>query len=88
MPTDFITEAYLCTNPYCLIGHWVVTQAQEQIWRIVAEFDNFPFLVSGATPICPCCASQLLTPLAMEEGFSDATEQEQGPLFDFIRTLS
>ncbi len=80
-------DEYYCLNPHCLVGSWSVTREQEQVWRITATFDNYPFLVAATTPHCPCCGAQLQTPLEMEGGMGVALDDEQGPLFDFVRSL-
>lgn len=84
-----VAEERYCANPQCLVRHWSVTlkSAAKQVWRIVAYFDDTPFLVAAPTPICPCCGDRLLTSLEFEDGFADQPQNEEGPLFDFIRQL-
>jgi hypothetical protein len=38
-------------------------------------------------PFCPCCGDHLLTPFEVEGGFADHTQQEEEPLFEFVRHL-
>lgn len=76
-----------CVNPRCLVGRWVVTQQSEYSWQIVSTIDNHPFVVEAPMPKCPCCGSLLLTALEIDGGFADASQVEEGPLFDFIRTM-
>jgi len=89
MDQPTITEDLFCENPHCIVGRWLVTMqsVEEQVWRIVAYFDDTPFLVAAKHPICPCCGQELMSHFAMDGGFASRSADEEGPLFDFIRTL-
>ena len=89
MTQPFIPEDRFCANPRCLIGRWSVTlhSAVNQVWRVISTYDNEPFLIAAPRPLCPCCGEHLLTHLEFEGGFGDGDQQEQGPLFDFVRHL-
>lgn len=59
----------------------------KQLWRVVAYFEETPFLVAATHPVCPCCGKQLMSRFEFDGGFGPQAEDEQGPLFDFVRSL-
>lgn len=83
-------EERFCESPHCFVGRWSVTlQAEPQpVWRVVAYVEDMPFLVAADNPVCPCCGSALLSHLEVDGGLAPLSADEQGPLFDFIRTLT
>ncbi|MBX3013761.1 MAG: hypothetical protein KF832_19725 [Caldilineaceae bacterium] len=83
-----IAEDRFCENPHCLVGRWSVTRQAEphETWHIVAYFEETVFVVAAATPVCPCCGKPLLSHLEIDGGLVSNADEE-GPLFDFIRTL-
>jgi len=82
-------EERFCANPHCLVGRWSVTLCSDvnQVWRVISCHDDDPYLVAAPSPLCPCCGDHLLTPFEVEGGFADGRQQEEGPLFEFVRHL-
>ncbi len=89
MNSSDVSEARYCANPHCLVGYWSVSLRStiNQVWSIISQYDDEPFLVAAPRPICPCCADDLLTAFEVEGGFAEQGEAEEGPIFEFIRTL-
>jgi hypothetical protein len=45
--------------------------ANTELWHVVMDDDDTAYLVAATTPICPICASHLLTAANLSDGIEE-----------------
>lgn len=78
-----------CENPACPDGVWIVKKytCLKEVWLAAREFGARSWAITETLPTCPSCDSALVTEIEIEEGLGAGDENEEGLLFDFIRSL-
>lgn len=78
-----------CLNQACHATIWMVTQPtiDSALWWVCYESGEHLHTIAAVQPICPWCRSDLLTTLDIEGGFGTISTPEEGPVFDFLRSL-
>jgi hypothetical protein len=83
-------QPWVCTNPYCAHDIWLVQRNTviADLWSVAAQMDDAPFSIAAPSPICPLCATLLLTQPKCATIPAEGSSSEEGPVFDFLRSLS
>lgn len=81
-------EEWLCLNRQCTGRSWLVSPDEDvpDIWWMTGGPDESAWVIASVDPVCPQCGATLTTVLRLEGGFG-AIELEEGPVFDFLRSL-
>ncbi len=83
-------EQRFCPWRPCAGGAWIVKRAfgRRDTWLVTHEGEGSTWTISAPQPICPICSAQLLTPLELEGGIGGDIGEEEGPLFEWARSLA
>jgi wobble nucleotide-excising tRNase len=81
-------EHRFCLNPACSVDFWLVQSVNtlQNSWQITDRFEQGLFTVAANEPVCPRCGTSLYTQSQLAE-YNHYHDQQQGPLFDFVRSL-
>jgi hypothetical protein len=83
-------QPWVCPNPCCADEIWMVQRNATipDLWRVAAYRDAVPFTIAATAPICPHCATMLLTQTNRADACAQHTSAEEGSVFDYLRSLS
>jgi hypothetical protein len=76
-------EQLCCPNNLCKAEAWCVRRSLDnrELWSISRDLGDQSFTVAASVPVCPMCGTVLLATI-------DLREAEQGPVFDYTRSLA
>ena len=78
-----------CMSQVCGVNVWLVARSPESsvLWWVKDHTGEYPHTIAAVKPICPGCGNDLLSELEIEGGFGGISAPEEGPVFDFLRSL-
>lgn len=78
-----------CPNDLCSSRVWTIQRQPDSpaVWLIARGPNDQPWTVAADAPICPQCGTTLLTTEEFEGGIGESLVIEEGPLFDFARSI-
>ena len=83
-------QPWFCPSPYCSNDIWMVQRNAviADLWLVAAQVDDAPFTIAAPAPICPFCATLLLPQPERVTIPAERSSSEEGPVFDFLRSLA
>ena len=78
-----------CMSHECGCITWLVSQSPQSsvMWWVKDHAGEHIHTVAAVKPVCPWCGNNLLSELEIEGGFDALSTPEEGPVFDFLRSL-